>query len=131
MQCKNHPSVTASARCSGCAEPFCDDCLVEIQGQRYCASCKILAVKGPPPVPEQATEPCKEAGEALKMALIGIFCFGIILGPVAISKALKARQMIARNPRLTGSGKATAALVIGIAELVLYVLTIVYRLAHV
>jgi len=44
------------------------------------------------------------------MRIIGIFfCFGIILEPLAIQKALKARKMIEANPRVTGSGKATAA----------------------
>jgi len=130
MQCKNHPEVPAVGRCAGCAEPFCNDCLVEIQGQKYCASCKVLTIKAQPPVVEQATERCKEAGEALTMAIIGLFCFGIILGPIAISKALKAKNKISQNPQLTGSGMATAALVIGIADLVFFVLAIGFRLSH-
>jgi len=130
MECKNHPTVTAVDRCAGCAEPFCPDCLVEMQGQKYCASCKTMALRGgAPAVPEEATIPCKEADEALKYALIGILCFGIILEPVAISKALKARKMIAMNPRLTGSGKATAALIMGIVLLILWVIGLIARFA--
>ncbi len=129
MQCKNHQDTAAVDRCAGCAESFCGNCLVEIHGQKYCGSCKVLAVKGQPVI-EEATIPCKEASEALKYAIIGIFCFGIVLEPVAISKALKAKKMIALNPRLTGSGKCTAALIIGIAALIMWVLGVVSRVSQ-
>ena len=129
MQCKNHPEVPAADRCAGCAESFCNDCLVELQGQKYCASCKSLALRGATPIVEEATIPCKEAKDALTYSIVGIFCFGIILEPIAISKALKAKKMIAMNPRLTGSGKATAALIIGIVALVLWVLGMIARFA--
>jgi hypothetical protein len=129
MQCKNHPDVAAVDRCSGCAEAFCPDCLVEIQGQKYCGACKTMALRGAPPLAEEATIPCKEANEALTYSIVGIFCFGIILEPIAISKALKAKKMMAMNPRLAGSGKATAGLIIGIVALVLWVLGIIARIA--
>jgi hypothetical protein len=94
-------------------------------GTRYCGSCKVLAIQGLPAFVEEATIPCVEADEAFKYALIGIVCFGIIVGPVAISKALKAKKKIALNPRLMGEGKATAALILGIAVLVLWVLRLI------
>jgi uncharacterized RDD family membrane protein YckC len=41
MICSNHPDVTEGIRdCAGCANPFCSDCLVEMQTRPYCASCK-------------------------------------------------------------------------------------------
>jgi hypothetical protein len=90
-----------------------------------------MALKGGAPViMEEATIPCKEASEALKYAIIGIFCFGIILEPIAINKALKARKMIALNPRLTGSGKATAALIIGFVALALWILGLLARVSN-
>jgi hypothetical protein len=132
MQCKNHPDVAAVDRCSGCAEAFCPDCLLEIQGRKYCGACKTMALRGGKPmIAEEATIPCKEADEALKYAIIGIFCCGIILEPVAISKALKARKMIQMNPQLTGSGKCTAALIIGLVALLLWVLGVIGRVASV
>ena len=88
-----------------------------------------MALRGAPPIAEEATIPCKEAGEALTYSIVGIFCFGIILEPFAISKALKAKKMMQMNPRLTGSGKATAALIIAIVALVLWVLGIIARIA--
>ncbi len=131
MECKNHPTIAAVDRCSGCAEPFCPDCLVEIHGQKYCGSCKVMALQGQPAVlVEEATIPCKEANEALTYAIVGIFICGIILEPIALSKAAKAKKMIALNPRLSGSGKATAATVIGVVGLVLWVLGLLTRLAR-
>ncbi len=124
MQCKNHPDVQAVDRCVGCAEAFCPNCLVEMQGQKYCGACKVLAIKGAPIV-EEATVPCKEAGEALGFAIVALFCFGFIIGPIAISKASKAKKMIAANPRLMGSGKASAAMIIGIIATVFGVLYLV------
>lgn len=88
-----------------------------------------MALRGGPPVVEEATIPCKEAKDALIYSIVGIFCFGIILEPFAISKALKAKKMIGMNPRLTGSGKATAALIIGIVALLLWVLGMIARIS--
>ena len=127
--CRNHPNIPAVDRCVGCAEPFCANCLVDIQGRKYCGQCKVMALQGQPMV-EAATIPCKEADDALKYSIIGIFCFGIILEPIAISKALKAKKMMAMNPQLTGSGKANAALIIGIISLVLWVLGMIARVSN-
>jgi hypothetical protein len=128
MECRNHPGVTATDRCSACMEPFCHNCLVTIKGRKFCSSCKITALGSSLPVIERATEACAEADEALKYAIIGIFCFGIVLEPIAISKALKARKMIAANPNLTGGGKANAAVVIGIIGLILWVIGLMSRM---
>lgn len=130
IECKNHPGIPAADRCAGCAETFCRNCLVTVGGQNYCASCKVMAVQGRP-MYEQATVPSATADEALKYALIGIICFGIILEPMAIAKALKAKKEIAADPMLTGDGKATAALVIGIVGLVLWVLGLIYRVSNI
>jgi hypothetical protein len=131
MQCKNHPTVEATDRCAGCAEPFCPDCLVEMHGQKYCAQCKVSAIKGPPQLTEEATLPCKEANEALTYAIVSIFCFGIILAPIALVKASKAKKMIDLNPRLSGSGKVTAARVIAVVALVLWVLGLFARVGSI
>ncbi len=41
MICRNHAEVSEGVlRCTGCANPFCGDCLVEMQARPYCASCK-------------------------------------------------------------------------------------------
>ena len=128
MECRNHPGASAADRCAGCQEPFCPNCLVTVKGRTYCASCKVMALEGHTPVFERLLEPCKEASEALKFALIGILCV-IILQPIAISKALAAKKLMAVNPNLTGSGKANAALIIGIGTLLLWVLNMIVRFA--
>jgi hypothetical protein len=122
MKCKNHADTDAVDRCTACAEPFCPDCLVEIHGQKYCCSCKIVAIKGQPVVEEEPSVNCPEANEALQMALFSIFCFGIILAPMALFKASKAKKLIAANPKLLGAGKVTAATVIGWFVLGLWIL---------
>ena len=127
MQCKNHPEISAVDRCVGCAEPFCGDCLVEVSGQKYCGSCKVLVLEGRQIIFEDATIPCKEANEALRFAIFSLFCCGIILGPMAIARANKAREAIAADPRLTGSGKANVALAIGIIAIILWVLGTISR----
>jgi aerobic-type carbon monoxide dehydrogenase small subunit (CoxS/CutS family) len=129
MQCKNHSFAPAVGRCSGCAEAFCGNCLVEVGGQRYCASCKTMALQGQAPMVDIATEPCPDAGQALAFAIVGLFICGIILEPIAISKAMSAKKMIAENPRLTGSGKATAAMVIAIIGLVVWAIALIAQLA--
>ena len=128
MKCGNHPEEAAVDRCAGCAESFCRKCLVPLGGQSYCGSCKVLPVKNMP-IPEDLTRPCPEAAESLKMALIGGLLFFFILGPIlgiiAITKGATARKMIADNPLLTGSGVATAGMIIGSAVTIIGALTFI------
>lgn len=90
-----------------------------------------MAIKGPPAFPEEATIPCKEASEALTYSIVGLFCFGIILEPIALSKASKAKKMMELNPRLSGVGKATAAQIIGTIGLILWVIGIFGRVSNI
>jgi hypothetical protein len=76
-----------------------------------------------------AKETSPAAKEALKYALVGLLCCGIILGPLAFVKGTEAKKEIARNPRLTGEGIATAAQVIGVIEFLLNILGIFARVA--
>ncbi len=131
MECRNHPGTQAVDRCAACAETFCPSCLVDIQGQKYCGSCKVVAMQQGGGVAAVAMVPCEEANSALKYAIIGIFCFGIILEPIAISKALKAKKMMEQNPQLAGSGKANAALIIAIIALGLWVLGMIARVSSI
>jgi len=41
MICRNHVDVAEGVQlCARCRMPYCGDCLVVLQGQRYCAVCK-------------------------------------------------------------------------------------------
>lgn len=119
VECKNHQAVQATDKCSECWEAFCADCLIEIQGEQFCRSCNAMMIK------EKITLPCKQASDALKFAIVGILIIGIILEPIAILKALKAKKMIRADRRLTGSNKATAALIIAVIYLLLITLLFV------
>ncbi|MFO1512093.1 MAG: DUF4190 domain-containing protein [Verrucomicrobiota bacterium] len=127
MNCKNHPETAAEERCSGCAELFCGECLVEVLGQKYCGSCKVMTVKGPPPI-EEGNEPCEAASKALTYSIVGIFCFGIVLGPMAIAKAIEAKKQIRDDPRLAGLVKANIGLLLGITVLALWVLGMIEKM---
>ncbi|MGD1020915.1 MAG: DUF4190 domain-containing protein [Verrucomicrobiia bacterium] len=128
MQCKNHPDVSAFDNCAGCAQPYCAFCLLVIAGKRYCSECVPAARKEHPIVEE--SRPCELADEALKCAITGVFFFGFVVGVVAIYKAIKAREIIAYNPHLTGSGKAIAAIVIGVFAIVVWVLAFILKITH-
>ena len=131
MQCRNHAEAAAADRCVGCMEPFCGYCLVTVRGQKYCSSCKVLVLGAGMPIIEEATTPCTEAAEALKYALVSLFCFGMIVGPIAIVKAVNARKLIAADPRLTGEGKANVAIVIASVGLFLWAIGMLMKARHV
>jgi len=58
---------------------------------------------------------------ALILSIFGLVCFGIIMEPIAVFLAIKAKREIAADPLQTGNGMATAALVIGIIVGLIYV----------
>jgi hypothetical protein len=114
MKCCNHPDLEAQSMCVSCGRPFCTNCVTEIDGKRYCGECKTKVTTGI----SLPKKPCKEATTSLVTAIIGFFIFGIILGPIAISNANKAKKLMAADSSLTGGGKATAGLVIGVIDVV-------------
>lgn len=41
MPCLNHPTVEDNlVKCSRCAKPFCQDCVIELKNNFYCIDCK-------------------------------------------------------------------------------------------
>ncbi|GEM_PF-1392955 len=127
--CLNHPDRSAVCTCSLCAESFCELCVDAPGAFATCHQCK------PPARPEDAwprdTEATTLASEALKYAIFSIFCFGIILAPIAIHKASKAREYARENPYPSnGMGNATAALWVGWIALVFNALTLIGKLAQ-
>ena len=89
-------------------EMVCPTCGDVVTGG-FCFRCRNLGAMdytGP-------KETLPEAKEALKYAIIGIFCFGFVLGPLAIVKGTSAKKAIAMDPRYEGEGMATAAQIIG------------------
>ena len=112
MRCTNHPDGFAVARCSGCSEPFCGTCMVNLRGQQYCASCKVMAVPDPAAALADEQPLLKEAKDAFILSIVGLLCCGFILEPIALYKAIEARKTIQNDPTLGGEDMAIAAIVI-------------------
>jgi hypothetical protein len=64
------------------------------------------------------------------LAIVSLFICGIILGPVALVQAGKAKTQIETNPRYGGGGYVTAAKVIAIIALVLNAIGILNLIAR-
>lgn len=44
--CLNHPDTPAVIRCAACGKPICEQCIVELNGSKYCSeSCAVNAAK--------------------------------------------------------------------------------------
>lgn len=122
MKCKNHIEAEATNRCSGCQEVFCENCLIELEGKTYCGECKVMAVRETPIIMEESQRvPCDEAKTALTYAIIGLFCFGFIFGPMALVKAKEARDRIKDEPELTGDGKIVVAIILAILGIFVWI----------
>ena len=83
----------------------------------------------PPNVLEaKAKEAADDAKQALIMSNIGIFCFGFILGFLAFRKANSALEIIdIYDVAQESRGMAMAAKIIGIVDIVLWVLGLMAR----
>jgi len=104
-------------------ESFCATCGDIISG--YCFQCRNLY---PQKTYTGARMTLPEANEALRYAIIGLFCFGFVLGPIAIVKGTSAKKQIAADPRYEGEGAATAAQIIGGIEVGFYLLYILFAI---
>lgn len=65
------------------------------------------------------------------LGIASLICFGIITGSVAIVLSIQAKKEIAASGgRQTGSGQATAGMVLGIIGVVLTIIYLLYVLAR-
>jgi hypothetical protein len=70
----------------------------------------------------------KKASSALTMSIIAFFCFGPILGPIAIVRASNAKKVL--TPTDPGYGNATAAQICGAIAIAIWVLLLIYRFSQ-
>jgi len=69
------------------------------------------------------------AQDALIYAIVGMFCCQIILGPVAYSRATRAKEMMNLYPEsISGRGMATAAQIIAIVDILLFALYVLMNM---
>jgi hypothetical protein len=71
----------------------------------------------------------KDARTAMILGIVGIFCCGIILGPIALIQGMKAKKNMQASGNLTGQGMATAGIICGIVAIVLSIIGIIVNVA--
>jgi hypothetical protein len=68
-----------------------------------------------------------EATASMICGIVGLFFFGIILGPIAIFLGVAAKKKIKENPQgLTGEGQATAGIVCGSIAVAGWIILIIF-----
>jgi Domain of unknown function (DUF4190)/Prokaryotic RING finger family 1 len=104
--------------CPGCRVPFA-------VGSHICPACRMIT--SPDGIYRGPKTNAPGAVQALVYGLVGLVFCGVILGPVAISKASTAKAAMASDPTLGGEGLATAGTVLGIIDLVLFFMYVMIR----
>jgi hypothetical protein len=119
MNCATHPDTEAVGACVACGTGVCIACRQTIDDRTYCQACAGKASAGAPAYLPREQAP--GAVIALVLGIVGLMTgqLGIILGPLAIYYAVKAKRAVAENPLLEGRGMATAGYVLGIIATVL------------
>jgi hypothetical protein len=107
--------------CPNCRVPFAVGALI-------CPACR--AITSPDGLYHGPKTNAPGAVSALVYGLVGLVFCGVILGPVAISKANSARAAMATDPTLGGEGLATAGTVLGVIDLVLFFVYVMVRASH-
>lgn len=100
----------------------CIHCARQITfGTPFCPYCRHAQT--PDGVYTGPTANAPGAVASLVCGILGLFICGLVLGIIAITKAQEAKRAIASDPRYSGGGMATAGMVLGIIDLVGFVIT--------
>ena len=84
---------------------------------------------GQAPAPAYNRENNGKAVAAMVCGIVGIFIFGIILGPIAICLGTAAKQEIKANPdKMKGNCQANAGISCGIVAIVIWVIFLILYL---
>jgi hypothetical protein len=116
--CLNHPEVPTERRCGQCGQPFCEDCLVDIQGRPICSTCKALVLRD---MQRRGGTRNKLAHDAFMYSLVGMVICGVVLEPMALLKGIQALQQFKQDPSLPDRWKAVTAVVISGLMISIYV----------
>jgi hypothetical protein len=106
----------------------CPHCRVPmIAGAPICPACKVIT--SPDGIYHGPKVNAPGAVQSLVYGIVGLVFCQIILGPIAISKASAARRAMAADPTLGGEGLATAGTVMGVIDLVVFVIGLSVRMS--
>lgn len=95
-------------------------------GEPLCLVCR--SVTSPDGIYHGPKTNAPGAVAALVYGIVGLLVCGVIFGPAAIAKANSAKRAIAENVTYTGGGFATAGMVLGIVDLVVWALLLIARM---
>lgn len=104
--------------CFACRVPM-------LAGTQVCPACKTIV--SPDGLYHGPKLNAPGAVQSLVLGLVGLVFCNIILGPIAISKASSAKRAMASDPTLGGEGYATAGTVLGVIDIVVFVIYLMLR----
>ena len=92
-------------------------------GTPLCPACR--AITSPDGLYHGPKTNAPGAVASLVCGIIGLVVCQVVLGPIAIWQASRARQAMANDPSLGGGGLATAGTILGVLDLVVFVLALI------
>ncbi|HET7503521.1 MAG TPA: DUF4190 domain-containing protein [Kofleriaceae bacterium] len=134
------PFPAGGAPYAPAGSPFAQPPSMAPPGFMNCPTCRAVIAMGAPicPMCRAITSPdgiyhgpkvnAPGAVSSLVCGIIGLVFCQIILGPVAIIQANSAKRAMAADPTLGGEGLATAGMVMGIIDLVFFVIVVLVQL---
>jgi hypothetical protein len=123
------PAQIADAAALPAGFMHCPSCRSAIIIAPICPTCR--AITSPDGIYHGPKTNAPGATQALVYGIIGFFICGIILGPIAISKANQAKAAIRSDPTYEGGGLATAGFVMGIIDIIGWAIIMLMRLSSV
>lgn len=114
--CARHPTNVAATACSRCGDYICNVCATSVDGAIVCVPCfEHKHSKGELFSQQMSfTMPRTSMTCGIVSVLVGwLWCFGIILAPLAIVYGILSLREIRKQPALTGRNKAITGIVTG------------------
>jgi hypothetical protein len=122
------PAITPPARPLASGYLTCPVCReITSSSSPLCSFCR--AITSPDGIYRGPRANAPGAVASLVYGILGLFLCNIILGPIAILKANHAKAALATDPTLTGHGLATAGYVLGIIDLCLFGIYLLFRVS--